>query len=147
MPKYLKTAKDAWKLRKDNNKASNTSMNAIEVMTKAWKKLDAPPLSHRDRNKARFFDAHLHKLPQNVLDLLSESGRLERNSLINHIVVKGSDRKWCFKLDVLYLQESLRAEFVRWSPMSAWACMHWHRWTQNHSNPPSHKTTGIVPAT
>ena len=147
MPKYIKTAKDARKVRKDRATGSRTAANAIKVMRKAWKKLNAPPLSHRDRNKARFFNVHRQKLPQGVLLLISESHRLQRNSLINHIVVKGSDRKWCFELDVPYLQESLRAGFLRWSPMSAWVCMHWHRWTQNHSNPPSYTTTGIVAGT
>jgi hypothetical protein len=106
--------------------ALKNSMNAVRS---AWRKLNTKPLSLQDNRKKRFFVKHFQELPKNVLNLLRNSDRPERNQLINNVVVKGSNGKWCFKLDVPYLQERLRSEFERCSAMSVWSCIHWHRWT------------------
>ena len=119
---------------------------SAKLVTGKAVKCQAPKV-HKCRNEARYLQGHKVDLPEDVQKLLDESSCHKQGKLINDIVVKNSSGKWCFKLDGPYLQESLRAEFVRWSPMSAWACMHWHRWTQNHSNPPSHTTTAIVAGT
>ena len=122
--------------RKAIMKATFNTSKALTIMRRTWKKLATPPLSQKNRRKDAFVERQKHELPTNVLNLLRESGRQEKNRLINLIVSKNSKGKLCFNLDVPYLQESLRAEFVRRSPTSAGGCMHWHRCTQNHSNPP-----------
>ena len=128
--------------RRALHKALKNSVKRMKKVHKAWNKLN------ERHNKSRFIEMHSHKLPQNVLNQLRESSPSERQTLINSIVARDYYKnKSRFQLDVPCLQESLRAEFGCRSPMSAWACIHRHRWTQNHSNPPSHKTTVIVPGT
>ena len=128
-------------------KALGNASKALSVMRRTWKKLTSPPLSERNRRKARFLELHKHELPTDVLKLLGDAGRQERNRLVNFIVTKNSKGKWRFTLDAPYIKESLRAEFVRWSPTSACGCMHWHRCTQDHCNTPSHLTTGLLAGT
>ena len=99
------------------------------------------------RAKLDFFIRHSNKLPLNVFMLILESSPMERKALINSILVKTKRNEFCFQLDAPYLRDSHRAEFVCCSPMSAWACIHWHQRTPNHINPPSHKTSGIVAGT
>ena len=128
--------------RRALHKALKNCVNRTQNLWQAYKKLNEP------HSKARFMQMNSHKLPQNVLNLLRESSPWERQTLINNIVARDYYKnKSYFQLDVPCLQESQRAEIGRRSPMSAWACIHWGRWTQNHSIPPSHITTGIGPGT
>ena len=126
-PKTIKTANVPLPSKERLPTALKNSMNAVR---RVWRQLNTNPLSLQDNRKKRFFEKHFRELPRKVLNLLREPDRRERNQLINNVVVKGSNGKWCFKLDVPYLQERLRSEFERCSAHSVWPCIHSHRWAQ-----------------
>ena len=90
-------------------KALKNTMNSMTAIKKLWKKHTTPPLSRKDVKKTRYFEAHKHELPANVLQVLHESNRCDTNRLINHLVVPKITGKMRFRLDAPYLRESLRA--------------------------------------
>ena len=74
--------------RKAIRKAQGNTFKARSVMRKTWKKLCTPPLSQRNRRKASFVERHKQELPSKVIKLLRESGRQEKNRLMNLIGAK-----------------------------------------------------------
>ena len=136
--KHNVSATDRSLAKASMRKAMKNCIDGLRKMQKDWKKV-SEPLRQASAYNDRFSRRRDDELPQNVLAVLEGSSMMERNALVNSIVEWTSGRRRA--------QESLRAEFVRCSPMSAWACIHWHLRTQHHSNPPSHKTTGIVAGT
>ena len=146
--KHNVSATDRSLAKASMRKAMKNCMDGLRKMQKDWKKV-SEPLSQAAAYNNRFSRRRCDELPQNVLELVQGSSTMERNALVHSTLEWTSERRRAllFQLDDPYLQESLRAEFVRRSPMWAWACIHWHLRTQHHRNPPSHKTTGIVAGT
>ena len=136
--KHNVSATDRSLAKASMRKAMKNCMDGLRKMQEDWKNVSEPfrqASAYNDRHSRR----RCNDLPQQVLEVVQGSSTMERDALANSIVEWTSGRRRA--------QESLRAEFVRCSPMSAWACIHWQLRIQHHSNPPSHKTTGIVAGT